>query len=505
VIASVYVETRPYNSLKMTEPAKNNSSKETKPELGLFDILIIGFKDLADLLMDIRFAAILLLVMAFATLFGTVLPQSTAPRDTIDPKMVEAFGENLYVKLIKPLGLDHVFSTIWYRFVLLLLVASVTLCAWARTKTVAALTKIKSVLTSEKGVQSLKNYGASQFPDKESALKWVEKEFKGRGFKFFSEEKDGAHHFLGRKNMASKWMLVAMHYSFVLILIGAIIGGLFGWKDMAVIREGESWSRGDGYGSVKLIDYWMEFNAEDFPDELSYFMKMPSDYKSRVQTLDADGNVLNEKIIEVNYPLNFEGLKFYQTAWVFEPLLAIYKNGELANRFMVERDQPFKLGDTDIVLFVPYEQIISGLKVSKNMDGRRTEEKIPPTCIIYEMKLTEQKEGETPVEPVKLAGNGTGIFKEGEKIDFDFGENKYELVFEGMNEYTILEVKRDPGVGIVFFGFLICVIGASWGLMLPYGTARILLTRKVNIWHLDWGVSLAGTADSIRRSANKND
>ena len=61
-----------------------------------------------------------------------------------------------------------------------------------------------------------------------------------------------------------------------------------------------------------------------------------------------------------------------------------------------------------------------------------------------------------------------------------------------MREYTILDVKRDPGVGLVFFGFLICVVGATWGLLLPYATARAMVREKSGKWEVLLGQTLPG-------------
>jgi hypothetical protein len=59
-----------------------------------------------------------------------------------------------------------------------------------------------------------------------------------------------------------------------------------------------------------------------------------------------------------------------------------------------------------------------------------------------------------------------------------------------MREYTILQVKKDPGIGFVFFGFILCVLGGTWGLFLSYGTARAMIFKKDKNWVVKWGTSL---------------
>ena len=475
----------------MNDKPENNSEKEKQEELGLFDVLYDGLKDLVLLLQDIRFAAILLMLLAIATLIGTALPQTPMAQMAAE-EITKAFGENVYLNFIKPAGFDNVFNTTWFRFLTILLVFSVTLCAWGRTKTAIALGKKRSSLTSEKGVKKLKFTSEESFDNKEDALNWVEKKLHSTGYKQSKEESGEEIHIFARKNLLSKWMLVVMHYSFVIILLGSIIGSLGAEAFNANVMEGETWKTEDGKAQIRLVDYWMVFDEKDFPDEMSYFTgQMPSDFKSKVEVLDKSGNILREKIIEVNHTLVHDGYKFYQTAWHYEPIFSVYKNNEKVDRFIIDKDQPFSLGDSGIVLFVPSQQVKSGKKLIHADDGSTSLEDIPPTCVLYTVNMSDRSmEGNTPITPVMQAGNGTGLFHLNDKIPFKVGEDLFEFQFEGMREYTILDVKRDPGVGIVFLGFLFCAVGASWGLLLPFATARAIVIKKSGKWKAIIGQTL---------------
>jgi len=481
----------------MNDKPEINNSKENKKkekELGLFDILLVGLNDLSGLLQNIRFAVILLVIIAIATLIGTALPQTTMSGPMAVQELTSVFGENVYLKIIKPAGFDCVFTTTWYRFIMLLLVASVTLCAWKRTKTVIALGKRKSPITSEKGIKALKFNCEKSFENKKDALNWIEKRLRTSGYKQIKEESGEEIHLFGRKNLVSKWMLVAMHYSFVIILVGSIIGSLFGSKQDAVIMEGETWSTEDGKAQIRLVDYWMEFDEKDFPNEMSMFTGMlPSDFKSRIEVLDESGNVIREKIIEVNDTLNHNGYKFYQSSWQYDPIFSVYKNGEKIDRFTISRDKPFNLGDSQIVLFIPSRQVISGKRMFHAPDGSKSTEEIPPSCILYEVNMSaHDAEGGNPLIPVEQAGDGSGIFRLGDRIPFESEDDVYEFQFDGMREYTSLDVRRDPGVGIVFLGFLICAIGGTWGLLLPFATARAMVRMKSGKWEVLLGQTLPG-------------
>ena len=474
----------------MNDSNKNTNDKENV-EIGLFDILYDSLKDFYKLLQDMRFAAVVLALIAIATLIGTALPQTNMMGEKAGTQLIGIFGEKVY-GVIKFCGFDNVFKTLWYQFLMVLIVLSVTLCAWARTKTAMALSKTRSPQTNPKGVLAFKYSGKKTLPNKDEAQEWIKKNIVKQGYNLSSEEFDEDTHFFGRKNMISKWMIVIMHYSFVLMLVGAIVGAKLGSDENAYIMEGKTWRTEDGKATVKLIDYWLEYNVKDYPDELDMFYAgMPSDFKSLVQALDDEGNVVQEKIIEVNKKLRHNGYNFYQQNWIFEPVFSVYKNGKKDDRFFLERDKPFRLSDSGKVFYVPARQIISGKRATRNEDGTTSLEDVPPSCLLYEIDMSSHDEsGNSDIIPVTQAGEGTGIFSLNDRLQFNVGNNLYELQFDGMREYTGLQVKRDPGVGIVFLGFFLCVVGGTWGLLLPFGTARAMIRKKSGKWQVLWGQSL---------------
>jgi cytochrome c biogenesis protein ResB len=486
----------------MNDSEKNTEPGNIQPEMGLFDLLLYSLKDLFNLLQDIRFAAIILVFLAFATLIGTALPQVSLTGETAKNQLIEKFGSGFYSKVMHPAGFDRVFQTVWYRFLLVLIVCSVTLCAYGRTKSVTALSRIKNPITSEKGIKSLKTSGSKEFPDYESAYGWIRKNFQNRGFRLFEAEKDREHHFFGRKNLVSKWMLVAMHYSFVIILLGAIIGARFGKAEVARIFEGDTWRTSDGKAGIRLVDYWIEYNKKDYPDVGSFYMEKsapPTDYKSKVEVLDSSDKVIREAIIEVNKSLNHGGYRFYQSSWSFAPVLSIYQDDQLVLQAPAEGDSVYRVAESEIVFSVPSRGIVSGKHSIENEDKTRSIEELAPMCILLLQTMGEEGSGVTcyvnlppPTGEVKLPtypDQQPVVLKMGEPVEMQCEGTKYRIELDGILESTILDVKRDPGVGFVFLGFVICVIGGTVGLFAPYATARMIIRESRGKHIVWWGTS----------------
>ena len=91
------------------------------------------------------------------------------------------------------------------------------------------------------------------------------------------------------------------HLSILVILSGAAIDSIFGFKAYVEIKEKET---------ISLFDFSLrldEFSIEHYPDS-----EMPKEYKSRLTVIEKGKPVLT-KTIEVNHPLVYKGVWFYQS------------------------------------------------------------------------------------------------------------------------------------------------------------------------------------------------
>ncbi|MFH1563283.1 MAG: cytochrome c biogenesis protein ResB [Nitrospirota bacterium] len=97
----------------------------------------------------------------------------------------------------------------------------------------------------------------------------------------------------------------ATHLSFLIILSGGLIGSLWGFKDYLYLKEGEVQQVPQTNFYIKLNKFWLEY----YPDS-----KMIKDYKSNLSIIE-NGKEILTKTIEVNYPLNYKGIRFYQASY----------------------------------------------------------------------------------------------------------------------------------------------------------------------------------------------
>jgi cytochrome c biogenesis protein len=101
----------------------------------------------------------------------------------------------------------------------------------------------------------------------------------------------------------------------ILVLIGTIIGSLFGFKAQEIVPKTESFHiqniLNNGQltiipsDSARVNDFWITYTKN----------KTVSQFYSDISILDTQGNETQRKTIYVNYPLIYKGIYYYQTDW----------------------------------------------------------------------------------------------------------------------------------------------------------------------------------------------
>lgn len=112
-----------------------------------------------------------------------------------------------------------------------------------------------------------------------------------------------------------KWGLLLTHFSFIIILFGALISHLFSEEGIVHIREGESSDqliiRTSEHTSYKTLPFKLElidFNLQRYPGSTS-----PSAYESELR-VHIDGKTFETKVF-MNNVLDLKGYRFFQASF----------------------------------------------------------------------------------------------------------------------------------------------------------------------------------------------
>ena len=217
-----------------------------------------------------------------------------------------------------------------------------------------------------------------------------------------------------------------IHTGLVLVLLGAFIGAYYSYEHYCEIAV-------PGFQAITLGKQRYELKAEGFNIEY-HTDGSPSQYFTKLKLIK-DGNNLCEKTISVNNPLSYQGLKVYQFnyGWLLD--LSLEKDGQSRNFLVKDGDQLALNEDGSELIqmrFYPdWARDAKGHPISRTPQPNNPQLAFLRTSDGFQVDI--------------------GMLKPQESAELSDG---LKITFSGYRNYTGLHVKKDPGVPIVFTGFL---------------------------------------------------
>lgn len=264
----------------------------------------IIFKTLADL----RFAIIILLIIATSSIIGTIIEQDQ-PIEVYKlnyPLSNRLFGF-LSWDIILKFGFDHVYTTWWFLCFILLFGTSLLTCTFIQQIPALKIARRCQFLRTSRQFYQLKII-------KEVSLSNLSK-------LFFQIQKNQYSIFQQRnmlycyKGLIGKIAPITVHLSMILILVGTVISALGGFKAQEIIPKSETahiqnvlingpFAKIPNI-STRINDFWITYTYKNTINQ----------YYSDISILNNLGNELHQQTIYVNQPAKFNGISYYQTDW----------------------------------------------------------------------------------------------------------------------------------------------------------------------------------------------
>lgn len=254
----------------------------------------------------------------------------------------------------------------------------------------------------------------------------------------------------GSRVWLRQWGIISLHLGIVLILIGGVIYTASGQNARIHLFAGDQVDMSQVLEikhpfALQLDEFRIEFNEDG----------SPSQYFSEVTILE-QGQKIDQVVISVNYPLNHQGIKAYQTSFGY--LIKTQYNDENDQ----EKSADFMEGEwlkpagTDrtvkIYKYIPNFNPAYGMRsVTLRPDNPH---------IVFSVYQDDQ-----------LLGIGAAKFNEPTQID----ENVY-VTFTGVEPYTVLDVKSDPGLPLVAIGGIALMLGVCLAVL----TAPVRKKKPLN-------------------------
>jgi cytochrome c biogenesis protein len=392
---------------------------------------------LFDLFRSVKLTIFLLILLALLSIIGTVIMQNASSEE-----YVRRYGETLY-ELLDFFNIFDMYHSWWFSAILLLLVINLFTCSinrlpgiWKQMIRGAGPNGLEDSMV--KTLPYVEKIHIREFtPDVEdqirSKIKGLYKDIKRietpAGVTLFSE-----------RGQFSRLGVPISHLSILIILIGGLMGSIFGFRAFVNILEGESVNRVFLRNSKGEVSYPLPFELRLDDFQISFYdlprpEKLVKEYSSQVTVLENGKEVLKQTV-KVNHPLHYGGVAFYQSSYgaLHEVALGVQFKGEKDKEIV----RAFE-GDT--------------VQIPKSNFQIR--------ILRYAHEVHNGKDGVQilllkPKEPPR----SQWILKDAPEFDQQKG-SELSFTLEGVTdkEYTGLQATRDPGVWIVWTGCGLMILG----------------------------------------------
>jgi cytochrome c biogenesis protein len=370
----------------------------------------IIFKTLADL----RFAIILLLIIAISSIIGTIIEQD---------QPIEIYKSNY--PLINPLfgflswdiilrfGFDHVYSTWWFMWFVLILGISLLTCTFIQQLPALKIARRCQFLRTSNQFSKLKIIKNLDT----STLTKIFFQIQTKHYSIFQQK----NIFYCYKGLIGKIAPITVHLSMILILIGTIISASSGLKAQEIIPKTETvhiqnillsglFSKIPNI-STRINDFWITYNSKNAINQ----------YYSDISILNNFGTELQQQTIYVNQPAKFNGMSYYQTDW---NLLGLRIKVDNLNEFQYPLVSILNKSNKLWVSWISTSQSLKEGFTILIMD-------LQGYCSIY---------------------NEFGVFLGNWELNEPFKIN-FPLILIDILSSTGLQIKVDPGIPFIYSGF----------------------------------------------------
>lgn len=440
-------------------------------------------------LTSMRTALLLLLLLALASVPGSLVPQRSS-----DPNGVYQFAtrDPERFKILDSLGLFSTFSSPWYSAIYLLLFVSLIGCVIPRTRHHLGALAARPPKTPARLARLVGFTTSGTTADAETAVIEARRVLKSQGYRV---ERYGDSISAERGYLRETGNLI-FHTSLIGVLVGVGLGGAYGYTGQRLLIEGQPFTNVladfDSFNGGALVDpdtslAPFSLRLDSFDPEYTFRdgSWYPLDFDANVSVREPGGE-WTDAVIKVNYPLEAGGSQIYLLGNGYAPNVTI-RDPEGVEVF--SGPVPFLAVDSNLgsngVIKVP-----DGLSDQLGMQGffypdayalpsgalasfsPFVTENATLTLLVYRGDLglvdgsgaNVYKLDTTDME--QLAGRENALaLQPGDTLDLPDGMGTIE--FEGVARFVGLDISSDPAQGWVLGFVLAAVFGLLTSLFIP--------------------------------------
>lgn len=397
-------------------------------------------------LASVQTGIILLILVVLLSALGTLILQ----RPTTEPDVLQRAYSPTTLVLLDRLGMLDIYHS-WYFLALLGLVSLsimfVSLDRWPNAWRFYARPYRR---TEPHFRASLPVKAQIPVLDSETSLQAAERGFAKMGLPVERIEDNGEVSLYSEKHRFAVLAVYIVHASLLLIFLGGIVDGLFGYRGFMRLLNGQTSNSIElraGSGSTGLQKIPFEIRCDNVGQE-AYSDGSPKKYWSDLAIIE-NGREIRKKTIVVNDPFVYRGVRIFQAS--------LGQSGKLSKAILVARSSGS----------VPSRKIEIGLNETVPLDEKysvRLVRFVPDYFVQDNEVFTKSEWPDNPafqLAVIDKAGQQKNMWLIPGKANTTFEDTayKFSLADLKMVNFTGLEVAFQPGQWFVWAGVVLMALG----------------------------------------------
>ncbi|MBD1401086.1 cytochrome c biogenesis protein ResB [Pelovirga terrestris] len=397
---------------------------------------------------SVPFALLILLVLAVTSIIGTLIKQDQEPN-----YYLETFGETI-AGLLDTLQFTSMYSSWWYLLLLMIFALNLLICSIDRFPTTWRLitappappdTRQRNTAGPERTITSPLTaiHCTEQLQETLMRHRWRD---------LVEQQSAEGQLITGQRGKWSRLSVYGVHLSILIILAGAVIGGVTGFKAYVFLPEGRSTEAIFLQGNRQPIALGFTL-ACDQAQVKRYADGSVSEYRADLRIVDARNSTSYEQSVIVNHPLSYDGINFYLAE--FYPLDEYYV---VISNLQTGAQQAFRAPPHEVFSWPETQVNIELAEFTRNPEG------------YVQLARIRFAAGEnTPAEDFWVRNH--------QSITFAGNNQEYQVSVSQLSSVLLL-ANKDPGVMIVYSGFILMLIGLPWCFLTSHQRIRITITKQ---------------------------
>ncbi len=396
---------------------------------------------LRDGLASLRLAVGLFITIAIVAAVGTVIPQGEPAE-----RYVKEYGE-IASWWFRALGLTDVYHTRWFAGLLVLLCVNSLTCFFKRFPAIWRSVRHDKISVSLPFLLGLKHHLKLEMEaEAKTVARGIAVTLAESGYQVSMGRSVNEGTLFASKGLMGRIGAHVAHLSIPVILLGGLVGAVLGFKDFGAGVEGETYYIAQGDFHLRVDRFWMDY----------YDTGGVKSYNSTLTVIEQGKEVLT-KTIRVNDPLEYKGIRFYQSsygeAWdrveKVRVLVSDGETGRVLRDVLLEWRKPTVLEDLGLTMAATEFVADFGFDPHKNTVISKSVEHRNPA-----VKVTIAEGDRIRAAP--------WLFHEfPDLIQVQGSKYRYELIGYMPRKFTGLQIAKDPGAWLVWTGSTMLVVGLT--------------------------------------------